>query len=138
MTEEPNALTLEDLDAPDEQDQQPQVAEPAYRSVLEFFEGMVMPLLQDRVVDPRHGLRWSARWWESPEALIRLDAMWRAFESLRQIPGTGLSDWLRNHFDVHMAILTSEYGPFGKSRDVSQRGEDIPHEQPPEDLFPPE
>lgn len=133
MTQQPNAVTLEDLDA---QEQQHQAAEPAYRSVLEFFEGIVMPLLQDRLIDPRNGLRWSARWWDSPEALIRLDAMWRAFESLRQDPGTGISDWLRDHFDVHMEVLTSEHGPFGKSRDVSQRGEAIPHEKPPKGLFP--
>lgn len=107
-----------------------------YGSVLEFVEQMVLPVLKDRRIDPRQGARWSRRWWESPEALLRLDAMWRAFEHLRQDPATGISVWMKDHFDVHMSTLMSPVGPFGKSRDQSDFGEPAPHDPPPKGTFP--
>jgi len=122
--------TVEELEAKEQQD-----TGLFYGSVFEFFEKMIVPLLRDRLIDPRSGLRWSKRWWNSPEAMMRLDALWRAFEHLRHDPGTGISVWFRDHFDVHMAVLTAVDGPFGKSRDVSERGEDPPHEPPPDELL---
>lgn len=121
----------------DEDEGGDETAEMVYGSVLEFFEAMVMPLLRDRRIDPRSGgARWSSRWWESPEALMRLDAIWRAYESLRNDPATGISVWLRDHFDVHISVLMSETGPFAKSRDTSEIGEPPPHEPPPAVMFP--
>jgi len=124
--------TLEDLEqqeAAEEQDE-PQLQ---YNSVFEFYEGMIAPLLRDRLIRSQHQ-RWSSRWWTYPEAMLRLDALWRAYESLRQDPATGISVWLRDHYDHHMAILTSEDGPFGDSRDQAKRGEYPPYDQPPEEV----
>jgi len=44
----------------------------------------------------------AARWWESPEAIFRLEAMWRSWEALRLNPATVISDWLRDHADHHL------------------------------------
>lgn len=55
---------------------------------------------------------WCPDWWRHPEAVVRLDAMWRALEALRQDEATGISVWLRDHVDVHMAQLLSSSGPF--------------------------
>src|SRR3954463_7458930 len=68
-------------------------------------------LLLHRLV-PARGVRLSRAglvplWWRRPEAVIRLEAVWRSFEALRQAPATGISVWLRDHADVHMAQLTS-------------------------------
>lgn len=45
-------------------------------------------------------------------AILRLDALHRAFEALRQDPGTGMSTWILHHADPHMAALTSPQGVF--------------------------
>lgn len=55
---------------------------------------------------------WCPQWWRHPEAVVRLEATWRAFEALRGDPATGISVWLRDHADVHMAQLLVPSGPF--------------------------
>ena len=55
---------------------------------------------------------WCPQWWRHPTAIVRLEALHRAFEYLRQDPGLGVSTWLRDHADVHMAVLTDPQGPF--------------------------
>lgn len=57
-------------------------------------------------------LAWCPEWWRHPEAVVRLDAVWRAFESLRTDPATGISVWLRDHVDVHLPQLMNPKGPF--------------------------
>ncbi|PVW03042.1 DUF4913 domain-containing protein [Microbacterium sp. Gd 4-13] len=80
--------------------------------------------------------RWAARWWESPEAVARLEAIWRAWEHLRQDAATGSSTWWAEHADHHMPILMSPTGPFAKSEDTNKHGEPLPYEPPPDGLFP--
>jgi hypothetical protein len=55
---------------------------------------------------------WCREWWRHPEAIVRLDALWRAWEYLRLDPATGMSVWLRDHCDFHMRVLLSGDGPF--------------------------
>jgi hypothetical protein len=52
------------------------------------------------------------QWWKHPEAVARMDALWRAFEQLRQDPGTGMSVFWRDHVDHHMSVLLDADGPF--------------------------
>jgi hypothetical protein len=42
-----------------------------------------------RVGPGNAGFRWAASWWEYPEALARIDALWRAWEHLRLDGATG-------------------------------------------------
>ncbi len=107
-----------------------------YRSVDEFVRGLVVPVFR-RNVGPRAEARWSARWWESAEAIMRLEAMWRAWEALRHDPATGVSDWLRDHADHHLAVLLSPAGPFARSQDEAKATDPLPYERPPNGLFPP-
>lgn len=58
-----------------------------------------------------NGLSWCPQWWRHPEAVYRLDALWRSFEHLRNDPATGASVWLRDHVDHHMAVLLDPDGP---------------------------
>lgn len=53
----------------------------------------------------------AAEWWNYPEAVIRLDALWRAWEHLRLDPTTGMSVWYRDHADHHMTVLMDPDGP---------------------------
>lgn len=55
---------------------------------------------------------WCPEWWRHPEAVVRLEVMWRSLESLRTDSATGVSVWLRDHADVHMGQLLNPAGPF--------------------------
>ncbi|WP_233500217.1 DUF4913 domain-containing protein [Gordonia sp. YC-JH1] len=55
---------------------------------------------------------WCRRWFEHAEAVSRLEAVWRAYESLRLDPTLGMSVWWRDHLDPHMNALTNPEGPF--------------------------
>ena len=69
--------------------------------------------------------------------MIRLEALWRAWEHLRLDPATGMSVWLRDHADHHMGVLLSSDGPF-KGCGVDGHGdhplEPLPVATPPEAL----
>lgn len=84
---------------------------------------------------------WSARWWEYDEAVIRLEALWRAWEHLRLDPSTGMSVWWRDHADHHMAVLMDPEGPFAAANhyddaNEADKGTPLPYETPPTGLFP--
>ena len=107
-----------------------------YGSVDEFVREFICPVFRRNVGDgQRAEYRWSARWWESAEAIIRLEALWRSWEHLRQDPAVGLSVWLRDHADHHLAVLMSPSGPWARSRDTAGPDEPLPYEAPPPGLF---
>lgn len=58
---------------------------------------------------------WCARWWEHPQAIARLHALWTAWQELTTPEAggwTGPSVWHRDHLDPCMAALRSPSGPF--------------------------
>ena len=108
-----------------------------YGSVDEFVREFVCPIFRRNVGEEgRADYRWSARWWESAEAIARLEAMWRAWEHLRMDAATGTSVWLRDHADHHLGVLMSPTGPWALSKDTAGPDEPLPYEAPPEGLFP--
>ena len=112
-------------------------AELFFGSTDEFVREFVCPVFRRNVGEAgRAEYRWSARWWESAEAVIRLEAMWRSWEQARLDPATGISTWLRDHADYHLSILMSPTGPFAHSTDTAGCGEPLPYEMPPPTLFP--
>lgn len=56
--------------------------------------------------------RWCPRWREHPEAVFRLDALWRSYETLRREGGMGTAVWLRDHLEHQHGVLLSARGPF--------------------------
>lgn len=90
-----------------------ELAEPAaecYYQSLGEFAGWLLNVY-------RRSTRGQARvfcpeWWKHPEAVARMDALWRAFEQLRQDPGIGMSVFWRDHVDHHMSVLLDADGPF--------------------------
>lgn len=108
-----------------------------YGSVAEFVKEFVCPVFRREVGESgRSEYRWSARWWESAEAIIRLEALWRSWEHLRLDPATGMSVWLRDHADHHLGVLMSPGGPWARSKDSARADEPLPYDPPPADLFP--
>ena len=55
---------------------------------------------------------WCPEWWRHSGAIVRLDALHRSFEALRQDPGAGMSTWILHHADPHIAALTNPQGVF--------------------------
>ncbi|SDS71756.1 DUF4913 domain-containing protein [Microlunatus soli] len=108
-----------------------------FGSVDEFVRDYLRHMYKRRI-DGRNRV-WSARWWEVGEAIVRLEALWRSWEYLRQDPSTGMSVWWRDHADYHLAILLSPDGPFAETADepenTNRRGDPLPYLPPPEGLF---
>ncbi|MBX3196399.1 MAG: DUF4913 domain-containing protein [Microbacteriaceae bacterium] len=108
----------------------------------ELFFGSVDEFVREKLryvyvrrVGPSGPHRWAADWWKYPEAISRLDALWRAWEALRLEPTFGMSVWWRDHADHHMAVLLSPEGPFADARDRSEPGEPLPYTAPPVGMF---
>lgn len=98
-------------DASEEGTAEEAAPEPEFTSVYEFVETHLV-FLYARKVAHKQDRRWCPRWFEHPEAVSRLEALWRAYESLRLDPGTGMSVWWRDHADHHMPALFAPDGPF--------------------------
>ena len=84
--------------------------------------------------------RWCGEWWRHPEALGRLEALWRAWESLRLDPMLGMGTWYRDHLDHQLPILTSSAGPFADcdpSRHFPPETDRLAHTPAPIDWWPP-
>ena len=84
-----------------------------YSSAVEFFAEL---LAQSYVREVNEGatFAWCPEWYKHPEALIRVEAIWRAWEHLRLEPALGISTWWLNHADPHMRVLMDKGGPFKK------------------------
>lgn len=81
-----------------------------YPCLDDWFQDYFTSAYRRSFLGPQH--RWCAQWWRHPEAVSRLDAMWRAWEHLRLDPALGMSVWWREHADTHMAALTHPDGTF--------------------------
>lgn len=84
-----------------------------YSNAVEFFAEL---LAQSYLREVNEGAQfaWCPEWYKHPEALIRMEAIWRAWEHLRLEPALGVSTWWLNHADPHMRILMDKEGPFKK------------------------
>jgi hypothetical protein len=118
-------------------DGEPAEQEPTlyYGSVDEFVREYLRHVYRRRV-GPNTSAKWASEWWRHPEAIVRLEALWRAWEHLRLEPTTGMSVWLRDHADYHMGVLLSPDGPFKKADDANRDGEPLPYTPPPAGMFP--
>jgi len=110
-----------------------------YGSVDEFVREYLRNVYRRRVDGRGQQRVWAAEWWKYDEAVIRLEALWRSWEQLRQDPSTGMSVWWRDHADHHMAVLFDPEGPFGRvegEQNACKAGDPLPYVAPPEGMFP--
>ncbi|GAB2705851.1 hypothetical protein BKA24_000524 [Microbacterium marinum] len=107
-----------------------------YGSVDEFVREYLRHMYTRPVGPGNARYRWAADWWRYPEAVARLEGLWRSWEHLRLDPATGASVWWRDHADPHMHLLLSPDGPFAKSKDACEPGEPLPYTEPPKMWFP--
>lgn len=85
--------------------------EPVFPDLDAFVSEHLSQLIRRRVNGT--SLTWCPGWWKHPEAISRLDALWRAWEHLRLDPALGMSQWWLYHADPHLAALMDpDTGPF--------------------------
>jgi hypothetical protein len=85
--------------------------EPAYPNSATWVARWLCPNLEREI---KRSFEWCPQWWDHPEAVQRLEALWRAWEFLRLDGGTGMSTWWVDHADHHLALLCNpDIGPFG-------------------------
>ncbi|MDR7170338.1 hypothetical protein J2W56_004089 [Nocardia kruczakiae] len=108
-----------------------------YANVGEFVESFLKDVYRRQVTDLTDTV-WCPEWWKHPEAALRLDALWHAWEYLRQDGQTGMSAWFLEHADPHMSKLFDPRGPF-KYCSVRNGHKDmlspLPTNPPQRDLF---
>lgn len=109
-------------------------ADLVFGSVDEFVREQLRVMYR-RAVGERTPRRWASDWWNYPEAVSRLDALWRSWENARQDP-VAMSGWWRDHLDHHMPILMSQDGPFATATSSASAGEMLPCDPPPPSMFP--
>jgi hypothetical protein len=116
----------------------PGAVELVYGSVDEFYR----EFLRWAYARPIDGtsLIWAADWYNYNEARIRIEALWRSWEFLRNDPATGISVWYRDHADHHMPVLMDPDGPFASCErydgaNTARAGEPLPY-IPPDPPFP--
>jgi hypothetical protein len=106
-----------------------------YPNVLDFVTDRLSHLVARP--DPGAGRVWCSAWFQHPEALSRLDSVWRAWEFLRSDAALGISTWWLHHVDPHMrALMDPATGPFARCVDGHRRYEQLPTDEVPgEGLF---
>lgn len=82
--------------------------EPRFATLDAWVAGWFTPTFGRRL----GAARWCATWWRHPEAVVRLEALWRTWEVLRLDPAFGMATWLREHLDPQRGVLFGDEGPF--------------------------
>lgn len=62
-----------------------------YDSVDEFVRECLRHMYTRPIGPGNARYRWAADWWRYPEAVARLESLWRSWEHLRLDPATGAS-----------------------------------------------
>ncbi|WAZ25687.1 DUF4913 domain-containing protein [Streptomyces cinnabarinus] len=71
---------------------------------------------------------WCSRWWEHPEAVAQLHALWLAWEELTDSdsPGSGPASWHRDCLGPAMLSLRDPAGPFAGCKPGAHRAKETP------------
>jgi hypothetical protein len=86
---------------------------------------------------PRSGGRWCAQWWEHPEAILTLNALWQTWEQARPDGGPGIADWVTRYLYPILRELVSNDGPFATCTDARHADTPIwPYVPAPEGYWP--
>ncbi|AYF75297.1 DUF4913 domain-containing protein [Nocardia yunnanensis] len=132
MIEDPDAMMGEEIEfrprRPESADTEeagpaPAPPKPAFTNLVDFVQNRLV-IIYRRVPDSSTR-RWCPEWWRHDEAVLRLFALWRAYEALRRDDnGLGLSNWWLQHADPHMRVLMSVDGPFELCKKGHKDGDD--------------
>ena len=102
---------LDSREAPSAPGVETVLSERAFATSVDWAHAFLLPTF----IRPVGGqIRWCEQWSQHPEAVLRLEAMWRAWESMRLEDGTGMSVYLLHHLDPGLTALTAPTGPFAR------------------------
>lgn len=87
------------------------VIEPGFPDSATWVTRWLCPNLEREI---KRTFEWCPSWWDHPEAVQRIESLWRAWEALRLQGGIGMSQWWVSHADRQLAVLCNpDVGPFG-------------------------
>ena len=114
------------------------LAELCFPTLKAFVEQQLAPIWRRNLSG--NALTWCPEWGATPKRSRASRRLWRAWEHLRLDPALGMSVWVRDHADHHMAVLLGADGPFkGRSPEEgkghSPRLTALPCTPPPPGLF---
>lgn len=94
-----------------------------YNSVEDWYRELLAPMVQRRMDAAGSGtLTFCPRWWAHPEAVSRLEALWRAWEVCADTGGEAPSRWFSQHCDPALAVLLdAKLGPLADCRPDQHR-----------------
>lgn len=142
--DEMDALTDDERDALNDADDESAVDEDEEPEEVvdvraQFLDWVMEHFSVVEVVGSKERVRWCDRWYDHPEAVARLYALWTARVQADQDDLGAVSSWWINHWDRHAAILFDpQSGPFrfcdrtrGHLADSKERGHVVPMSIPP-------
>ncbi|WP_240987093.1 DUF4913 domain-containing protein [Arthrobacter sp. Soil736] len=94
------------------QDEPEPEAELVFGSTAQWVEEYLVPMYRREISANGSTTTWCPEWWRHAEAIIRFEALWRAWEHLRLDGKTGMSVFMKDHMDHHLPILLDGKGPF--------------------------
>ncbi|CAM4050505.1 DUF4913 domain-containing protein [Corynebacterium belfantii] len=107
--------------------------QPQFANVIEFVDQFIAVMYPS--VGSVRTPNWTPRWWEHPQAVLRLTALWHRFEYLRASePATYMETFLRVHADYHMGKLMETDGVFATVKKNPQAPTPLKTDQIPTDL----
>ncbi len=106
-------------ETPDPAADEAEEVENHFPNVYVFVQDFLVKVHARPVREQIRDWRWCSQWWDHPEAVSRLEALWKAFEVLRRDPGTGAATWWRDYADPTMAALSDAGGTFAKCSDTT-------------------
>jgi hypothetical protein len=113
----PTDLTIPDDGAPDagpatpESNAPAEAVKPVYLRLEDWVDQYFLPTFRRPIGGE---IRWCTHWQEHPEAITRLEALWRSWETLRLDPNLGIAIWLTNYLDPLLATLLSRSAAFAQ------------------------
>ena len=138
MTTPPGFYDVIPDDSADEEKEKPRKYE--CKSLPDFVEHLLAMFPKHR---GNNEVIWCREWYEHPEAVNRLQALWDSWEHVRLEPSS-LSAWIRDHADYHLGVLIHPQGPFkgcvmGDANTPASHRDDpatpLPIKRPPPGLF---
>lgn len=87
------------------------VVEPVFPTLTDWVEQYYLPVFTRPIGGT---IRWCDQWHAHPEATLRLEALWRSWETLRLDPNLGMTTWLTHYADHLVATLLASHGPFAR------------------------
>lgn len=87
-------------------------AELVFGSTAQWVEEFLVPMYRREITTNGSHNTWCPEWWRHAEAIIRFEALWRAWEHLRLDGKTGMSVFMKDHLDHHLPILLDGKGTF--------------------------